>query len=109
MIDPDIEKQVIMLKELTWHYVILRPSLATQQHGQRLIIQTLCHIFMNAASNETERVLFPFAFQDMLSAAADDPANLARIVCDYIAGMTEKQAFSLHLKLTGISPGSGLR
>jgi dGTPase len=108
-VNPEHEKAVIMLKELTWHYVILRPSLATQQHGQRLVIQTLCSIFMDAALTKKRRVLFPFAFQDLLEQAGNNTPALARIVCDYIAGMTEKQAVALHLKLTGVSPGSGLR
>ena len=40
-IDPQYEKQVTMLKELTWHYVINAPSLATEQHGQRKVIRGL--------------------------------------------------------------------
>ncbi len=28
-----------MLQELTWHYVINNPALATQQHGYRIVIK----------------------------------------------------------------------
>lgn len=107
-LDSRFEKQVILLKQLTWHYVILRPSLATQQHGQRTVIRSLFRIFLEAANDLTRRTLFPYAFQDMLDQATSHRER-ARIVCDYIAAMTEKQAMSLHLKLTGTQPGSGLR
>src|SRR5205085_4547448 len=33
--------EIFMLKQLTWHYVIKNPALATQQHGQTTIIRTL--------------------------------------------------------------------
>ena len=50
VIHPSIEKQVKMLKLLTSHYVILNPSLATQQYGQRRIIRTLVEVFHEAAA-----------------------------------------------------------
>lgn len=37
--------EVFILKELTWHYVILRPSLTTQQAGQMHVIRSLFNVF----------------------------------------------------------------
>jgi dGTPase len=106
-----MELELAMLKELTWHYAILNPALATQQYGQRKIIRDLFEAFRSAADNVREHALFPVAFRELLQesgiqAAANDLRT--RIVCDFIAGMTERQAFQLHRKLFGISPGSGL-
>ena len=47
-IDPQYEQQVTMLKELTWHYIINAPALATQQHGQRKMIRSLFECFFTA-------------------------------------------------------------
>jgi dGTPase len=105
-INPAVEKEVIMLKQLTWHYVILNPALATQQHGQRTVIRNLFEIFREAAVQKN-RTLFPFAFREMLEQVGSREEQ-ARIVCDYIAGMTERQAFALHAKMTGTHPGSAL-
>lgn len=48
-IDPDAEKEVIVLKELTWRYVIQNPALETQQYGQRRVVRELFDIFADAA------------------------------------------------------------
>jgi dGTPase len=106
-INPGMEKEVIMLKQLTWEYVILNPALATQQHGQRNVIKTLFHVFLEAAEKSTKSTLFPHAFREMLKTAANRQ-QCARIVCDYLAGMTERQATGLYLKLIGTVPGSGM-
>jgi dGTPase len=106
-INAAVEKEVIMLKQLTWHYVILNPALATQQHGQRCLIRKLFEIFIHAAAAPNRRTLFPFAFRDMLDHTSTAQEQ-ARIVCDYIAGMTERQAFALHSKLTATQAGSAL-
>jgi dGTPase len=105
-INSAMEKEVIMLKQLTWHYVILNPALATQQHGQRTVIRNLFGIFLDASETQSKRTLLPFAFREMLDQVPQQ--GRARIVCDYIAGMTERQAFALHSKLMGIHPGSAL-
>lgn len=113
---PEFEPELFMLKELTWHYVILNPALATQQYGQRIIIRTLFKTFQDASDRDLHDVdahddpltLFPHAFRELLRDNTDK-AYRARVICDYIAGMTERQAYNLHRKLTGVNPASGLR
>ena len=106
IIDPEARKEVAMLKQLTWHYVILNPALATQQHGQRRLVQALFKVLRHAA-RKGDSTIFPFAIRDELSKGPTSE-GITRIVVDYIASMTERQAHALFLKLTGASPGSAL-
>jgi dGTPase len=109
-IDPVREKMVKMLKLLTWHYVILNPSLATQQHGQRMIIRTLFSTFYDAAKGGKDDI-FPHAFRDAVREAKEEDPKLrlvTRTVADLISGMTERQAVEMYQRLTGISLGSVL-
>src|SRR5207248_572044 len=46
------KREVRMLKQLTWNYVINNPALATQQYGQRRIIRDLFNIFREVAGKE---------------------------------------------------------
>lgn len=100
--------QVRMLKSLTWFYVIYNPALATQQYGQRRIIRELFKIFSAAAVaiKDEQRNIIPFAFQDEMLEARDDPSSVARVVTDLIAGMTEQGLVKLYRRLTGIDMGS---
>lgn len=102
------KKEVIMLKELTWHYVILNPSLASKQFGQRRIIRDLFNIFHSAARSPKDQTVFPFAYRELIQAAGGSGAEVTRLVTDMIAGMTEQQAASLHRRVTGTSLGSAL-
>src|SRR5260370_11195648 len=53
VINPEQQKEVLMLKQLTWHYVILNPSLGAQQYGQKKIIRELFGIFQEAAGTQS--------------------------------------------------------
>jgi len=107
------ERQMEMLKQITWHYVITNPALATQQHGQREVIRALFRIYRAAASDgKSGQALFPIAFRDRLErtklAYKNNETALTRLVVDLIASMTEYQALRVFQKLTGVSPGSAL-
>jgi dGTPase len=99
-LDPDLQKEVVILKELTWHYVILNPSLIKLQYGQRHTIRRLFTIF-NRAARKSNLGIFPYAYRDLLQDARDDLALRTRLVCDYISGMTERQAIGTYQRLTG--------
>jgi len=107
------ERQIDLLKQLTWYYVIRNPALATQQAGQRQLIRDLFRIFREAAA-EDRRELFPSVFADRLlnireETGKDDAAKerlMTRLVVDLVASMTEDQALRIHHKLTGVAPGS---
>jgi dGTPase len=107
-IDQNLRDEILMLKELTWTYVIGAPSLASQQHGQRKIIAGLFEEYRTAATGKPGNwAVFPPYYQERLRDASDD-IERTRICVDLIAGMTEKQAVATYLRLTGIVLGSGL-
>lgn len=110
-IDGKLKKQITVLKELTWHYVIRNPSLATIQHGQRRVIRELFSIFHESAGSPKAWAIFSPGYRDRLKSlyetgAADWDRVAPRLAADYVAGMTEQQAIRLHQRLTGSSPGS---
>src|SRR2546425_3983782 len=100
-IDVECKKELFMLKQLTWHYIILGPALAAQQHGQRRIIRELFEIFQKAAANQKEHTIFPYAIRDELEATNRDAELRTRILADFISGMSEQQAVNMHAELTG--------
>ena len=105
-------KEVAILKQLTWEYVIEAPALATQQYGQRKVIEDLFDILTDAAARRDFGVFPPrFAegLDDALAENGDLPdREITRTVSDYISGMTEREAVELHRRLSGASLGSVL-
>lgn len=113
LIDPHIEAEVKILKALTWHYVIERPSLVSQRFGQASLIRTLFEIFCDAClSSNPLRVahsaVLPLYFRERLDANDNGDLGVKRIVADLISGMSESQVVAVHQRLTGQSLGSAL-
>ena len=106
-INPEYEKEVVILKELTWTYVIEAPNLALQRHGQREVISRLFQVYMEATSSAEERSIFPQYYRDELE-AADSVKDRKRVVADLIAGMTEPQAVEAYRQSLGAWPSSSL-
>jgi dGTPase len=106
-IDEDRQLEVAMLKEITWVYVIEAPELASQQEGQREMIERLFNIYWDAAQGKRSQHLFPPYYRRALEDSANDRER-KRVVVDLIAGMTEEQALAMHNRLTGVFLGSGL-
>lgn len=98
-IDALAEDRIRMLKELTWHYVILNAELSTVQHGQQEAVQAVFGVMIEAA--RTGRLeLFPPMYRDELGGESD-PHRRNRIVVDYVASMTERELAKIHAVLTG--------
>lgn len=105
-IDDLAHAEVTVLKDLTWFYIIERPSLAVIQRGQRTAIGTLFELFTEAAeSDPIDGRMFPPAFAELLQRAAD-PRTRRRIVVDFLAGMTEDSAVEIYRRAVGTSSGS---
>jgi dGTPase len=104
-IDPDSQADVLILKELTWFYVINRPALALIQEAQKDVVKRLFDTYERAARPGGRRELLPVAEREAL---ADDPSEPVRqrIICDFVAGMTELRALELHGLLTGSRQGT---
>ena len=104
-IDDDARADVAILKELTWFYVINRPSLALIQEAQKDLIRRLFDTYLAASETRGRRELLPVPERE---AVADGPSEdvRKRIVCDFIAGLTELRAEELHGLLTGSRHGT---
>ena len=106
-INPSYENEIAMLKQLTWHYVILRDDLATVQHGQRRMIGEVFNILMKQLDSKGEPILFPLPLRDEISAAGGDEQQKKRLVVDHVAGMTERELMGCHRLLTGSTHSYG--
>ena len=108
----ELPTEVMLLKELTWEYVINAPGLTTQQYGQRRLIEDLFAILTDASKSELG--VFPPRFRELLestprsSGSEASSREVSRVISDYISGMTEREAIELHQRLTGASLGSVL-
>ncbi|HXN99521.1 MAG TPA: dNTP triphosphohydrolase [Candidatus Acidoferrales bacterium] len=110
-INPGYKREIAILKQLTWLYVIEAPSLSLQQHSQRQIIGYLYRVFMQETRQSPSRLLPPYyreRLQDVLAKEGGKDLGRKRIVADLIAGMTEDQAVAVYQRLNGIVVGSGL-
>jgi dGTPase len=107
-IDDHLLREVAMLKELTWVYVIEAQSLVSQQFGQRHAIRKLFDIYMSAGTEPARHHLFPAYYREAIEEAKSDEKKIRRTIVDFIAGMTEDQALAMYNRLTGVSVGSGL-
>jgi dGTPase len=101
-IKPQAQDEIRMLKELTWHYVILNNELATTQHGLREIVRTVFRVLLKASQEENWK-LFPPAYQEDLTAAKKGSLLQKRILVDYIASLTEREIARIYHVLTGRS------
>jgi dGTPase len=99
--------EVSLLKGLTWYYVINSEAMAAQRVGQAKIITCLFDEMFDAAQSgdKSRRYIFPSYQQEQL-AEARTTSHRARVVADYLAGMSEAQVIALHLRLTGSELGS---
>lgn len=105
--------EIFMLKQLTWHYVIKNPALATQQHGQRVIVRQLFNAFYKAGTRSEVNIdFFPISLRELLppvpTQTSSDRKKLAPAIIDFIASLTEEQAIATHHRIYGIKLGSSL-
>ncbi|MGF0173224.1 deoxyguanosinetriphosphate triphosphohydrolase family protein [Streptomyces sp. Marseille-Q5077] len=120
-IEPDIQYQVEILKELTWFYVIESPSLAALQQGQRRMIRELYGVLLGwledaAAKPRRSSVRIPASLESIVKDLNEDRSAGARsltpeqkrmrAVSDYICTLTEDQAYDLFERITGMYRGS---
>ncbi len=113
-IQREAEQEITMLKQLTWFYVIQRPSLAAQQLGQKRVVCDLFEIFHRATESVTGRDVLPVGARQFLDEALttiktqEVEALRARVAADVVCNLSEQQAIALHQRLTGVDPGSVL-
>jgi dGTPase len=118
-IPESLRVRVAFLKELTKVYVVENPALATQQQGQRRVVENLFREYQDAitagivsAERDAPRLvatMFPTAMAEAVASLVGSRAGdeeVGRVVADTIAGMTEGQAVRIHDRLLGIGFGS---
>lgn len=121
IIEPTAWHEVMLLKQLTWQYVVNNPALASLQRGQEHLISVLFERIMgwlgadDSASRETLdrlparlRRIFELVQNEAEDLAWGECAVAARSAADYIATLTEDQAVDLFKRVTGVSTGSVL-
>ena len=97
--DQRLDREVTILKQLTWFYVIEDPALAEQQHGQCKIVEDLFEIYSHEVESRASRILPP-SFRDQVS-GLETKQDKVRFVVDLIAGMGEQEIYNRHQVLTG--------
>lgn len=108
--DPDMRREIDLMKSLTWTYVIEAPALAAQQEGQRRIIDTL-YGYYSAAASRNPHVLPTWAQaylsdEDLTAQHESIGHAQQRVACDIIASLSERQAYALFARLTGHDSGT---
>jgi len=106
-IDPLARRQVDLLKQFTWHYIILNQDLALPQAGQRKAVRTVFRKLLLAARRR-DLHFFPAVTQDSLmwNQAMDSLTGVknfeeVRLVADYVSGMTEKELIRVFRTMEG--------
>ena len=110
-ISREMTREIAILKQLTWFYVIEAPGLAIQQHAQMQAIDYLFTVFVNEIRTAPSKLLPPYyreRLAQVIKIEGEDGPGSRRLVADLIAGMTETQAFALYQRLKGIVIGSAM-
>lgn len=117
-IDEDYRREIRVLKQFTWHYVIHNRALATQQYGKRRLIRELFGIFMDAlnSTDPEAKYILPDNYEEQIESIEKHVSHSsktvrhrqakARLAADVISSLTDHEALAVHRRLTGINPGS---
>jgi dGTPase len=107
-IRPEARRQVDLMKQFTWHYIILNRDLALPQSGQRRAIRTVFRKLLLAARKpKPDYHLFPASIRDNFKNVGTEKffhggKNAeVRVVADYIASLTEKEVMRVFRALEG--------
>lgn len=102
-IAPWARDEIAMLKQLTWHYVILRSDLGAHQEGQEHAVRKVFEVLHDYASATVDRHrnVFPPFYGEQLRQADGERNRITRIVADYVSGMTEREVLSTYSAFTG--------
>lgn len=92
-----------VIREFLFHRMYRAPEVVETRAKVTQLVRDLFPLFM------TQPDLLPKQWRKDVEAIEGDEIALARIVCDYISGMTDRFAIVEHARLTGQEPEPGLR
>lgn len=108
LIDPDIQAQASLHKRIALDLVFLSPALQQLDHKADFILtrmfDVLCDRYVANAGRSGLHLLPPAL--ELEIAKAPDEASRARLVCDWIANMTDHFAFRTYRRLFDADFGS---
>ncbi len=96
--------KVEVLKNITFEYVIMSPSMQTIEFRGKEIISS---IFKALDVDEKSKLLLPEDFRELYE-CSKGPAR-KRVLCDFIAGMTDRYAWEFYNRIHGSNSGSIFR
>ena len=113
-IQNDAKHEVMLLKQLTWQYVVGSPALTTLQRGQRKVVREVYEALMTWLPEECrDKTEFHLPAKldaaraallddrEALDSLPTDEAKYSRMIADYICMLTEDQLIDLHQRLCG--------
>jgi len=109
-LDPTVRLMIAIIRELTWFYVIDRPSLAVLQRGQDKIICTVFERLVDLLFDEKKNPVSPRGIPTQLQVilnlqkedrGANEEMERKRAVSDFICILTEDQVMDLFQRFTG--------
>jgi dGTPase len=92
-----------VIRQFLFHRMYRAPEVIETRRKVTEIVRELFPLFMQQPD------LLPKQWRKDVEEIAGDETALARIVCDYISGMTDRFAIVEHARLTGSEPEPGLR
>jgi dGTPase len=107
-ISPDVRFEIDVLKHLTYELHIKSPRLKLIEYRGKQIVQELFDCFDNAMDGD----LLPSDWRGRLKAFqsfSDREQMRKRLICDYIAGMTDAYALDVYSRLKTTNPAALFR
>ena len=108
-LEVDLESRILaaLCKAVIWEAVITDPHVAAVNTKGREILRDLFHLFFEEVLEKRSVVLFPRYYRPIVEEGMNRGLDeTARVVCNYLALMTDMDALRLHALLRGSKPSS---
>jgi dGTPase len=91
-------KKVEVLKNITYEAIIMSPRMRVVEYRGYDVIKSI----FDAISTKNGHMLLPDDYRELYQAASG--AQKKRIICDFIAGMTDRYAWQFYGRICGSDP-----
>jgi dGTPase len=99
-LNPSIRLKVAVLKQITYVSLIMSPRLKFAEYRGQEIVKTL----FERLSENNGHVLLPDDYRQWYDRFVNDDAKRKRVICDFVAGMTDRYAVEFYARLRSESP-----